>query len=179
MTEGPVRPGGELRADSGMDFLEHLGDIAETDVEGLLTAAKSYGSSWKQRGGVGAFMMMARKWDRLENRVKVLREYPKEVGPPNMSPVVQAYDIFGHIINDKRGEGLIDDIRDLRRYLLLVEAELVARGHYLMQARDNKQAAQDRSNTPDWKPGELRRKCCLTLPDEPHAADCLHGQARA
>ena len=28
-----------------------------------------YGDSWKQRG-VGAFMMLARKWDRIENQVK-------------------------------------------------------------------------------------------------------------
>ena len=36
--------------------------------------------------------------------------------------------MFEHIVADQRAEGLMDDIRDLRRYLLLVEAEMAARG---------------------------------------------------
>ena len=34
------------------------------------------------------------------------------------------FDIFKASTKDKRDEGIIDDIRDLRRYLLLVEAEI-------------------------------------------------------
>ena len=52
-------------------------------------------------------MMLARKWDRIE---KQSCDY--------------TYDIFLALEEDKRPEGLIDDIRDLRRYLLLVEAEM-------------------------------------------------------
>lgn len=37
------------------------------------------------------------------------------------------WDIFKAIDQDARPEGVIDDIRDLRRYLLLVEAEMRAR----------------------------------------------------
>ena len=70
-------------------------------------AEQSYGDSWKKRGGVGAFMMLARKWDRLE----------KQVNEHN-------FNIFKASAKDKRDEGIIDDIRDLRRYLLLVEAEI-------------------------------------------------------
>jgi len=77
-------------------------------VQQLHEAEKSYGNSWKQRGGVGAFMMLARKWDRIENQTQ--RE---------------KYDIFQTIRIDNREEGVIDDIRDLRRYLLLVEAEML------------------------------------------------------
>ena len=50
-------------------FQEML-DIVEQDVEELVEAEKSYGNSWRKRGGVGAFMMLARKWDRIENQVK-------------------------------------------------------------------------------------------------------------
>ena len=34
------------------------------------------------------------------------------------------FNIFKASAKDKRDEGIIDDIRDLRRYLLLVEAEI-------------------------------------------------------
>lgn len=89
-------------------ILTAVNEIAHKDVEGLDVAEKSYGNSWKQRGGVGAFMMLARKWDRIENQVKK-----------------ENYDVFETILKDPRQEGIIDDIRDLRRYLLLVEAEMI------------------------------------------------------
>jgi hypothetical protein len=90
-----------------MNYLEHLEDITNADVTGLKVAEQSYGDSWKKRGGIGAFMMLARKWDRLERAAERT-----------------GYDIFRAIIEDNRQEGVIDDIRDLRRYLLLVEAEM-------------------------------------------------------
>ena len=90
------------------DIIVKVNEIAHKDVQQLHEAEKSYGDSWKQRGGVGAFMMLARKWDRIENQTQ--RE---------------KYDIFQTIRIDNREEGVIDDIRDLRRYLLLVEAEML------------------------------------------------------
>ena len=90
------------------DIIVKVNEIAYKDVQQLHEAEKSYGDSWKQRGGVGAFMMLARKWDRIENQTQ--RE---------------KYDIFQTIRIDNREEGVIDDIRDLRRYLLLVEAEML------------------------------------------------------
>lgn len=86
---------------------ERRAEIALADASALHLAAISYGDSWKKRGGVGAFMMLARKWDRIENQ---LQKPPKG-------------DLFGHLVIDKRKEGLIDDIVDLRRYLLLVQTE--------------------------------------------------------
>lgn len=109
-----------LTVDSGDNFIDALEIIALEDVAGLKKAKESYGNSWKRRGGTGAFMMLARKWDRLENYL------PKF-----------AYDIFAALIADRRAEGVIDDIRDLRRYLLLVEAEMRARG-FDATHRDNK-----------------------------------------
>ena len=88
-------------------IIETVEQVANKDVTALDQAEKHYGNSWKKRGGVGAFMMLARKWDRIEKQVS-------EVD----------FDVFRAIQRDKRNEGIIDDIRDLRRYLLLVEAEL-------------------------------------------------------
>ena len=94
-------------------YLEELPAIAETDVSELQRKEQTYRGSWKKRGGTGAFMMLARKWDRIEN-------ISENAG----------YDIFDVI----RREGLdgadgtlIAEIRDLRRYLMLVEAELTNR----------------------------------------------------
>lgn len=101
----------KLTIDSGDKFLELLSLIGQEDADGLKKAYEAYGPSWKQRGGVGAFMMLARKWDRMERRVRH-----------------RAWDLFDAISTDRRREGVIDDVRDLRRYLMLVEAEMRARG---------------------------------------------------
>ena len=95
-------------------YINELEGVTTDDVAALKKAQKSYGNSWKKRGGIGAFMMLARKWDRLE---KHLSEMPGNT-----------FDIFAAVETDKRAEGIIDDIRDLRRYLILVEAELRATG---------------------------------------------------
>lgn len=92
-------------------YIDKIESVAAGDVAGLKKAQESYGDSWKKRGGVGAFMMLARKWDRIELQV-----------------AAQSWDVFKSAETDSRAEGVIDDIRDLRRYLLLVEAELLARG---------------------------------------------------
>jgi len=105
--------------DNPSEYLSHVPEVTTGDLNGLLQAEKSYGDSWKIRGGIGAFMMMARKWDRLEKRVRVM-----------------GWDVFRAIEEDTRGEGVIDDIRDLRRYLVLVEAEMLSRG-FSRQHRDN------------------------------------------
>lgn len=111
-------------------YLDHLDAIAAEDAAGLKKAQQSYGDSWKKRGGVGAFMMLARKWDRIEKAL----DPTKEPGDQREAPMsvrgtpVPAFDIFAGIAADTRAEGLIDDIRDLRRYLMLVEAEARATG---------------------------------------------------
>lgn len=112
-----------LSSDSGEGFLGQLDKIAAEDAAGLKKAYESYGPSWKQRGGIGAAMMMLRKFDRMEQRLKKLN-----------------WDIFRAIIEDDRGEGIIDDVRDARRYLLLIEAEMRARG-FDRTHRDNKERA--------------------------------------
>tara|TARA_R110000796_G_scaffold101639_2_gene210374 strand:- start:1241 stop:1564 length:324 start_codon:yes stop_codon:yes gene_type:complete len=83
---------------------EEMRDIAQKDLTQLMTAEKSYGDSWRRRGGTGAFMMLARKFDRIEQQSKSVN-----------------WDIFEACEKYTGEEGLLDDIGDLRRYLLLVE----------------------------------------------------------
>jgi hypothetical protein len=91
-----VGPTGKLLED---DLME----LAANDVATLIHKGKSYGDSWKRRGGVGAFMMLARKWDRIENQA-----------------LAKGYDVFEAC----RDTDMLDDIRDLRCYLMLVEHEV-------------------------------------------------------
>ena len=51
-----------------MGILEEVTRLGCLDAEALSAAEQSYGDSWKRRGGTGAFMMLARKWDRIENQ---------------------------------------------------------------------------------------------------------------
>ena len=111
-----------------MSHMDYLEEIARVDVTRLRKKEKLYGGSWKKRGGVGAFMMLARKWDRIENQAKHAL-HDADVRPPNPEyRDIDAYDIFGHIeAQGDRNDGLLEDVRDLRCYLLLVEAEMRAR----------------------------------------------------
>lgn len=94
-----------MKSTSDYQHIESLGMI---DALELKRKGETYGDSWKQRGGVGAFMMLARKWDRLENQA-----------------AKAGYNIFTAVANDlNTPDGILDDIRDLRRYLLLVESEM-------------------------------------------------------
>ena len=89
-------------------YAELLNTVTANDVHFLTVRRRTYGDSWKKRGGVGAFMMLARKWDRIEN----IMEH------------AYGYDIFKACV---QYESFLDDVRDLRRYLTLVEAELIRR----------------------------------------------------
>ena len=91
-----------------MSKWEDMRQIAQGDLEALKIAEESYGDSWKRRGGVGAFMMLARKFDRIENQTKD-----------------QEWDIFKAGIEYSGEDCLLVDIRDLRRYLLLVEQQIL------------------------------------------------------
>lgn len=87
-----------------MNKWEKMKDVAQNDLTALQKAEKSYGDSWKRRGGVGAFMMLARKFDRIENQSMHCH-----------------WDVIGAILDDPSSTGILDDVRDLRCYLFLVE----------------------------------------------------------
>jgi len=86
-----------------------LEGMGANDIEGLSLAQRSYGDSWKKRGGVGAYMMMVRKLDRILNQVE---KYGCDIR--------QAY------LADSRAEGIWDDLTDMRRYMQLIQAEVDA-----------------------------------------------------
>lgn len=91
-------------------YQDYIEILADGDAKRVLQKDAEYGGSWKKYGGVSAFMNTARKWDRLLNQVEK-----------------HGHDIFKAIEADQREEGILDDIRDLRGYLLLIEAEMTAR----------------------------------------------------
>lgn len=93
----------------GFQFLK----VTDADITTLVKKEIEYGGSWKRRGGIGAFMMLARKWDRIEAQVSQ-----------------KNYDLFEALLTDMRPEGILDDIQDLRRYLILVENEVVQRRNW-------------------------------------------------
>jgi hypothetical protein len=115
-------------SDPRFAYHRHLDPICVQDVDEVTNKDISYGSSWKKRGGVGAFMMLARKWDRLEEMVrsKVYSQDQFSSGSTGFG-----YDIF-RAIKATGGGGedgtVLAEVRDLRRYLLLVEAEMMERG---------------------------------------------------
>jgi hypothetical protein len=106
-------------------YREHIKTVADTDVKEVTRKDIEYGASWLRRGGVGAFMMLARKWDRLETALAPHTDDPTRANGSTEAHRVAPWDIVTAAIVDGREEGIIDDIRDLRRYLLLVESEII------------------------------------------------------
>ncbi len=94
---------------------------------------KDYGSSWRRRGGPGAFMVMARKWDRIENLVKQ-----------------DSWDIFKCISID-RGQ-VTDDIDDLIGYLMLIREHCMptTTPNYAMTQADGKTLLQYEKDNPAY-----------------------------
>lgn len=83
-----------------------LADIAKRDVEEVTAKDIEYGGSWKKRGGFGAYFTTVRKIDRLEEQV-----------------ARHDYDIFAALMDTSTSESLLNTIRDLRGYLMLIESE--------------------------------------------------------
>ena len=135
----------------------YLRAVALEDVRLVTEKDRSYGASWKAAGGTSAWFMLRRKIDRMlemmrrpqppasfnfqnvEDTVQALHEGRSLPGSPEATAgmldylrrCVVAEDIFGRI-QSENPEGpdgtVLAEVRDLRRYLLLVEAEMVARG---------------------------------------------------
>ncbi len=95
-----------------MNHLVLLQGVADDDLRSVREKEATYRGSWKKRGGVGAWMMLARKWDRLEN----------------MMASDHGQDILCACAKETSGADgtALAEVRDLRRYLLLVEAEVLA-----------------------------------------------------
>ncbi len=100
-------------ASDNMKHMEWLERVVASDVAVLRTKEETYQGSWKRRGGRGVFHMFARIWDHLE---AMLVPFDDDV----------FMGIADHPLGDN-GTPLVA-VRDLRRYLLLCEAEMCARG---------------------------------------------------
>lgn len=138
-----------------MRHLDYLKPVADADVTCLLEKERTYKGSWKSQGGKNAWAMVRRKIDRLmvmlgeptpppsfnlENVNDTIRSYVEGTLLPGtqaataemfiyLRDMLTAGDIFAKIEEDRSGNdgSVLAEIRDLRRYLMLVEAEIIAR----------------------------------------------------
>lgn len=111
-------------------YHRHMEAIAKTDIDYLRKKDAQYAASWKQRGGVGAFFTIVRPWDRFVNMLdpsKVPGDQREAPIAARLNRPVPAFDLFAAI----RADGLVGEdgtviacVRDLRRYLLLIEAHM-------------------------------------------------------
>lgn len=99
-------PKDKAALDERYPWLARLQGTVNSIVETLYSKEEQYKGSWQQRGGIGAFMMMARKWDRIEG---ICREDHK-------------YDVIQAGVANTAD--IKDDIDDLIAYLLLVRAKI-------------------------------------------------------
>lgn len=140
--------------DKMMDHLPHLQTVADEDVREIQRKEQTYQGSWRRGGGVNAWHMARRKYDRLavmlaplsKEEVDQMRSYAAacgEIGPGDtvtlpvdayvgmqqlLKKAVDAEDIFHAMDSDTSGDDgtVLAEVRDLRRYLLLFEARLMA-----------------------------------------------------
>ena len=94
----------QSKSEADEKFSDRIHKILDLTGTQLTFARRSYGESWINRGGVGAFMNLARKWDRVSQACERA-----------------GWDILKALEMDRRPEGLIDDLRDLRDYCILVD----------------------------------------------------------
>ena len=95
--------------------IHRLNAITEELVKYVSEKDLHYGSSWRKRGGPGAFFVIARKWDRIEQACQTLKS--------------SEYNIFDVFDKDDRIETILDDCLDLAGYLLILIEHMIEIGH--------------------------------------------------
>ena len=138
-----------------MRHLNYLEAVTRTDVECIRQKESTYQGSWKSQGGKNAWAMIRRKIDRLmimlgdptppahfniqnlNDTINAVINHTPFPGTPQATAEILNYivetftagDIFAKIEEDLDGAdgSVLAEIRDLRRYLTLVEAEIIAR----------------------------------------------------
>jgi hypothetical protein len=105
-----------------MNHLLFLEIVASEDIGHLRMKEKTYKGSWKKSGGRSAWFMIKRKIDRLES---MMQADPLE---SDLTALKSEHDIFERIKMDMSGVdgSVLAEVRDLRRYLLLVESEILS-----------------------------------------------------
>lgn len=132
-----------------LDYHQHLAAIATEDVRFTKERDTHYNGSWARRGGPGAFINLGRKWDRLET-------FMEKAG----------YDLFGEIQRqagpEQGSDGtILAEVRDLRRYLLLVEAKMTQEGAVTQpqsSAEVMKKDLTEEGYTVSWHAGQSDRQ---------------------
>src|SRR5262245_47876527 len=117
-----------------MRHLNFLEQVTEEDLAEIRRKESTYEGSWKKRGGIGAFFVSIRKVDRLEHIV-----------------AQHGYDVFKALEADTTGAdgSALAELRDLRRYLTLIESEMLARlRHSQSQTRRTLENLQDLMRQP-------------------------------
>lgn len=137
-----------------MNHMQFLRAVALDDVRVLEVKEGTYQGSWKRAGGTSAWFMLRRNMDRLLSMMEAptpppgysLRDLWDSIAEdPEKSPTIEldvdvvmhllrsyiAGNIFAAIRHQPGGEDgtVLAVLRDLRRYCLLVEAEMVNRGY--------------------------------------------------
>jgi len=116
-------------SEDNVDFLQN---VADEDVRFLIEREALYKGSWKKSGGRSAYFMLVRKIDRIQN---IMSQKPTTI-----EEAIAQHDIFEKIKEDPSGKDatLLSEVRDLRRYLLLVESEMIAKGFVSKSFRQEK-----------------------------------------
>ncbi len=111
MRKPPLKQGSDEAKGMPRKQMDRLRVQAQLDVDGLIESHLKYGDSWRKKGGLGAYFTLSRKIDRYE-----------------LACARAGYDVFKAIRDTPSSDGklcgkdsLLDDIGDLRRYLLLLE----------------------------------------------------------
>lgn len=94
-------------------FEARLKTIVASDVTRLLAGKQKYGNSWRKRGGREAYFNCTRKIDRLE------RACTQAKVDCDLFAAIRANPASDGQIGGK--DGLLDDLRELRHYLILTE----------------------------------------------------------
>lgn len=132
------------------DFAYHnfLQKVVDEDVRFIKEREKLYKGSWARGGGRSSWFMIRRKLDRLiemmakpeEPKIPGFSPNPFKTAPHNSDIKIHqikylydcflSEDIFAKIEQDPSGQDstVLSEIRDLRRYLILVESFVMAKG---------------------------------------------------
>jgi hypothetical protein len=142
---------------SNMEHMKHIDAVVDSDTAVLRQKESTYQGSWKAAGGRSAWFMFRRNMDRLLSMMKkppevdgfsmvdlddciqqAWSEADKASGDCTMDVSIVQYlrdsyvseNIFAKIRENPLGQDgtVLACLRDLRRYAILIEAEMVGRG---------------------------------------------------
>jgi len=121
-------------ANNDMRHMDYLERVMKEDLTTICHKENTYRGSWKKRGGIGAFFVAFRKVDRLEHIV-----------------AQHGYDIFTALDEDPSGAdgSALAELRDLRCYLTLIEAEIISRNQMVWAEVQAEPAEPLRPGTPE------------------------------